>query len=239
VPRISTRRLSRVPSTSGKSYSIRIAETYERLGVTEQDVSQLPVITHILNELPGKAKKAVEFLRGSSEPEARKWLAVYDSLPVSSRGLIPFEAYCLAANLTTKRVLELITGACFEQSGAVSALIAKSEHPAVVKATVRAAKKPDGDADRKMLHLHEGFVPVPKTSVLNIHGDVTQDNRVQSISIGELTSIEGKMSRIANRFNERMGIGGSQEVESREVVEDELEPNVNKPEVEETAEWEY
>jgi hypothetical protein len=207
--RITKRKRARIPITTPKPRSSRVAEAYERLGVKEKDVKQAPIITHILNELPGKTKKAIEFLRGSSEPEARKWLAVYDSMAVSFRSLVPFEAFCLAANLTTKRVLELITGACFEQSANVSSLIAKAEHPAVVKATVRAAKKPGGDSDRKMLHLHEGFVPVPKTSVVNVQGDLNAntDNRIQSVSITTIDGINDRIKRVANRFNDRLGLG--------------------------------
>ena len=229
MPRITKQRRSRIPITTPRSRSAKIAEAYERLGVKETDVSQQPIITHILNELPGKTKKAIEFLRGSGEVESRKWLAVYDSMPVSLRGLVPFEAYCLAANLTTKRVLELVTGACFEQSANVSSLIAKAEHPAVVKATVRAAKKPGGDSDRKMLHLHEGFVPVPKTSVVNVQGDLNAntDNRVQSVSITTIDGINDRIKRVANRFNDRLGLGDGTKEGIRKVIEGEAVEKVD------------
>lgn len=189
----------------------RRADLYSRLGITETDAASAPQITDILRQLPdGGQSRAIEFLRGSSDTDAKKFLAVYDQIPVSSRKLLPIEAYTVAAGLTTKRLLELVTGACFEQSSATAALIAKASHPRIVAATVRSALNvKHGFRDRDALHKHAGFVPVPKTSILNVRGDWNQDNRRQ-IAIGELSGIEDKQARIANRFNERLGIGASE-----------------------------
>jgi len=228
--RVSSRKRARIPlAIPSKSHDELVAETYERLGVSPEAVAVLPRIAHILKDLPHGIDQAIEFLRGSADPDARKWLAIYDEVPPSYRNLVPVEAYCLAANLTTKRVLELVTGACFEQSDASASLLAKASKPAIIRATVDSALIPGlhGTQDRKMMHLHEGFVPVPKTSVVNVHGDVRTDNRIQSISIGELSGIESQMAKIANRFNERMVGGEHDRAESSAVIDvsPELESN--------------
>lgn len=202
------RKRTPIPLITGNPKPNPKLDTYERLGVTPDSVAILPQITPILKQLPGGTDQAVEYLRGSAEPDARKWLGVYDEVPPSMRTKVPFEAYCLAANLTTKRVLELVTGACFEQSTNAAILIAKANHPKVVKATVKSALGKRGEGDRKMLHLHEGFVPIPKTNIVSVRGDVNTDNRVQTVNVGELGGIESKMARITNRFNERLGMGG-------------------------------
>ncbi len=218
MPKVTTRKRPRNPSVfPGKNKQTRLEEAYERLGVTSLDVETVPKITHILKELPAgqsKAKgtdRAIEFLRGSGDADARKWLDVYDLIPAYERKILPFEAFCVACNLTTKRVLELVTGACFEQSTAAAILIAKAAHPTLVKKSISLAKQPGGWEDRKMLHQREGFAPIPKTQVVNVQGDVNTDNRtqtnLQNISIGELAGIEDNMGRIADRFNESLGIG--------------------------------
>jgi hypothetical protein len=215
---VRSRKRGRIRSTPERTQEDKRADVYVRLGVKEEEVGVLPRISHILSALPGGVDKAVEYMRGSGEAEVRKWLIVYDSIPVSMRGLVPFEAYCLAANLTTKRVLELVTGACFEQSDAAASLIAKSAKPDVVAATVRGALSRRGTHDRKMMHLHEGFIPVPKTSITNVRGDVIQDNRTAVISVGELGGVESKMARIGSRYNDRLGISGDQRLIEGECV---------------------
>ena len=216
---IRARKRARTPLLHpGTPVSRRRAQLYSTLGVTEAEVASTPQITHILKELPPTAPRAKDggitraliFLRGSSEPDAKKFLAVYDQIPITQRHLLPIEAYCAASALTTKRLLELVTGACFEQSSATTALLAKASHPNVVAATVRNALMwgKDGVRDREMLHKHAGFIPVPKTNVLNVGGDFNQDNRKQ-IAIGEILGIEETQTRIANRFNERLGLAAS------------------------------
>lgn len=204
--RITKRKRPIHPALPGKSKLTRVQEAYERLGITKEEMNAAPRITHILRELPGKLDRAIEFLRGSGEPDARKWLGVYDSVPVSYRKLLPFEAYCVAAGTTTRRMLEVVTGACFEQSDAVAALLSKTAKPAILQRSIKLAQKPKQWEDRKMIMQHEGYAPIPKTQVVNVQGDVSMDNRIQSINVGELSGIESKMSRIADRFNERMGV---------------------------------
>ena len=206
MPRISTRTRPRIPAIPGKTSRTRLAEAYEKLGITEAEANNVPKITHILKELPKKLDQAIEFLRGSHEPDATKLLVVYGSLPISTRKLLPIEAFCVASGLTTKRVLEVITGACFEQSDATAALLSKAAKPLIVKRTIKLANKEKNWDDRKTLLQHEGYAPVPKTQIVNVErGDINMDNRQQqqSISIGSLTQISDVMGRITDRFNER------------------------------------
>ena len=244
-----SRKRPRVPHVSpSKSKDEKINAAYERLGVSAADVHLLPKITPILENLDVKkangVRKAIEYLRGSVDPDARKWLAVYDALPESARVLIPFEAFCLASGLTTKRVLEVVTGACFEQSASATELIAAASQPAIVMTTVKAAlNKRDGAVDRKMLHLHAGFVPVPKSQTTIFSGNAKQlnaqinDNSNNlTISAGEVPLIESKMAKITNRFNsERLGLAESEDrlrlvestaEEAEDVVEEAVEAEV-------------
>lgn len=216
MPKITTRKRSRIPISTPKSRQSRVLEAYERLGITKEEVDKSPVITTVLKVLDGGTNSAISFLRSSHEPDARKFLDVYDSLPISVRTLLPIEAFCVAANLTTKRVLEVVTGSCFEQSANVAELISRSARPKLVGISVKQALKPKNFDERKMVLQHEGYAPVPKTQVVNVQGGVNTDNRIQSVSITELGGVEKEMARINDRFNERLGIGA---VEAVEVVE--------------------
>jgi len=219
MPAITTRKRARIPSLyPGNSTAKLRASLYVRLGITEAEVASAPQITHILRELPATSPRAKDggialaltFLRGSSDPDAKKFLTVYDQIPVTRRHLLPIEAYCVASGLTTKRLLELVTGACFEQSSITATLLAKAAHPQVVATTVKSAlNAKHGFKDREALHKHAGFIPVPKTNVLNVGGDFNQDNRKQ-IAIGEILGIEETQARIANRFNEKLGLGAGE-----------------------------
>ncbi len=180
----------------------------------ETKVKELPKITHILKSLPKGIDSAIEYLRGSVAHEAKLVLTRWDSMSRSQKKLIPFEAYCVGINGGTRRILEIITSACFDQSSSAATLLAAASHPDIVKATVKAAKSPRfGTADRKMLHMHRGFVPVSKNQTTIISSGGQQNNVGQidnskqlTISMGEVTAVDSKMLKVANRFNERMGI---------------------------------
>ena len=216
-----SRKRPRVPRVSpSKPKEVKLYEAYERLGVQESDVLVLPQISHILANIPGGINKCIEFIRGSADPDARKFLATYDSLPETVRKLLPVESFCLASGLTTKRTLELITGACFEQSASATELLAAASQPAVVLTTIKAAlNKRDGAVDRKMLHLHAGFVPVPKSQTTIFSGNskqlnaqINDNSNNLTISAGEVPLIESKMAKITNRFNsERLGLAESED----------------------------
>ncbi len=237
---LSSRKRAHIPCTPYKPRAQSILDAYERLGVTKDEVSKAPVISTVIKVLDGGVNKAIEFLRGSTETDARKFLDTYDSLPFSVRSLLPIEAFCLASGLTTKRVFELITGACFEQSANVAELISRSSRPKLVGVAVKQALKPKNFDERKLVLQHEGYAPIPKTQVINVGRDINTDNRIQSVSIGELSGVDAEMAKINNRFNERLiGSGATDEVEDEVESNEELQPppEPSKVEVEEKWEW--
>ena len=237
MPKITKSKRPSIPKTLGKPRLDRISEAYERLGVSKDEVAKQPVITSTLTVLDPITKgkqssirgvdKAIEFLRGSHEADARKFLDVYDSIPNSTRIVLPIEAFAVASGLSTKRVLELVTGACFEQSANVAELISRSARPKLVGVAVKQALKSKNFDERKLVLQHEGYAPIPKTQVVNVSGDVNTDNRIQSVNVNEIGApIEKSMSRINDRFNERLGIGPVVEVEAEpELIPENVDSN--------------
>lgn len=219
--RVTSRKRIAQPRAKSDTKAVQLARAFAELGVEPTKVFETPQISHILKRLPGGVDIAIEHLRGYDHDEARKWLGTYDSMSATARRVLPFEAFCIASGITTKRMLEILTVAIFEQSDMTSSLIAAASHPSVVTATVAAARNPYGKEDRKMLHLHSGFVPVPKNQTVIIgKGGVqnnTQDNSkhltLTSVThpVAEIAGIERKQGRIADRFNEKLGLGSSRQ----------------------------
>lgn len=163
-------------------------------------------------------KKVLEYLSGSEEPDARTVMALRARLTQSQADACPFEAYCVAAGLSTKKMFGLISQECYDQATLATALLAKARHPDVVQATIDMALSPLGDKDRKMLHQAQGFVPVPKTAVTHIHGNV--DARQQTANVAVLPPFEDSIRKLADRFNTMTVKAVAAEVVEEDYVEE-------------------
>jgi hypothetical protein len=245
--RVASRKRVNQPVEAAPTKLDRLSRAYHTLGIKSEDVTNTPQITHILKQLPGKRghdgiNAAIEFLRGADDEVARKFISLWDDMPDSTRKLVPFEAFCLAAGTTTKRMLELVAGACLEQSDLAARLLVNAAHPRVVAATVRAAVQKDGHQDRKMIHLNKGFLPVSKNQTTILSGNARQTNlqlndnsQNMTYAVTEISNIERRQERIADRFNERLGMGKSAPVLEPPPHEPELIVEVFEPEPE--SDW--
>lgn len=228
---ISSRKRVNMPVAKSKSALQRLDDAFLALGVTREQVESTPVITHILvkalNKNEQKAKlKAIEFLRGSTDPDARRFLDVYDDLPESTRLQLPVEAFTIAAGLSTDRILEVIFTACRKQSDLASEMLTAAAQPDVLSAVVRGAKKGDTAASKMLLN-HSGFLPVPKTQIVSARGNINVDNSQHAtIAVGELGSVDKAMANIADRFNEKLGLTAST---APEVIDAEVMNSIPHP----------
>jgi hypothetical protein len=102
--------------------------------------------------------RALDFLECSEDPEARKVLEVYRSVPESYRRLLRPEDFCHAAGVSPWRVLECITVAAVRLGAMGSAIVAAIYLPRVVQKTVERAIQDDGTEERKMFHNATGFL---------------------------------------------------------------------------------
>lgn len=166
------------------------------LGVSPEQLLEVAAIEHLFRAIGG-SRKVLEYLAGSEEPEARKVIELRYRLTVAQAAAVPFEAYCIAAGVTTKRMFGIVSQEVMVQSQAATALLAESSHPEVVKASVMYAMEFDGHQDRRMLHQHMGFLPIPRTSVVN--GNVTIDNRGGGAAV--LPPMEDSVRGMSERFN--------------------------------------
>jgi hypothetical protein len=200
------RKPSLTPRMPVKTKAGNARDAYDLLGIVVADVMMVPKIEPLLKQA-GVMSKIWEFLGASDQEEARKLLAMRGRVTKAQANAIPFEAYCVAAGIPTKRALAVITGEVFSQTDQAALLMASAAHPDVVAATVEAAKDPRGTKERGMLLQHSGFVPVPQTSVVKVFGGknvIGPGSQQTNQTLAVLPPIETVVREISDRFNQRL-----------------------------------
>jgi hypothetical protein len=177
---------------------------YAILSVDPLEVAVMPRIEHLFRGIGGK-QKVFEYLSGSAAPEARRVLDVRAKLSPSQARVVPFEAYCLAAGVTTKRLIGLLQEEVFEQSRIATSLLVRSRQPELVDYTIGQAMTPHGSKERQMVHENSGFIKPSGVKIVNPKGDYNEDNSVgkqvvQQVAI--LPTLEDSVRRMADRFND-------------------------------------
>lgn len=179
------------------------ADAFALLEVTADQVADDLQISHI-TKVVGDTQTLLDFLKGSNEKEAKAIVEQARKLNKTQIGAVPIEALCVAGNVPTKKLLEVLMGAVAEQGAIATQLLSKAAHPKVVQATVDAALLPDGSNDRRMLHQAEGFVPIPKTSI-TVNRTTNIDNRTQT-QVAVLPALDDSVKKMTDRFIEAVPV---------------------------------
>jgi hypothetical protein len=147
---------------------------FHRLGIRPQDVEIVPLFRAQLMGLarcisrerhkgkgaqPGSPIGPFSYLEHSSDPDARKVLAAYESVPASYRRLLPPEAFCKAAAVSPKRVLLMIAAVVVEEGGRLTAVRAAVHQARVLDKTFERALENEGWRERLTFHKATGAVP--------------------------------------------------------------------------------
>ena len=141
----------------------RTAEALKRLKVKPESLAAAPQITPFFQNAEGGLPAVLDAMRFSAEdPEIATFLKKYDSIPLSDRERVPWEAIALAANVDLRRLAGSVLFALRDMSVSTVKMIAFSNHPKVMQKTVDYAMMPSGDKDRTMVHRGLGFLPDPK-----------------------------------------------------------------------------
>lgn len=170
------------------------------LDITQEQLDASPKIEHLFRGIGG-TPKVMEYLSGSEEPEARLVLGLAAKLSGRQRQSVPFEAYCIAAGITTKKMFGVISAEVADQSDRAAALINKASRAEIMESTVSSAKTLLGVKDREMLHKANQFLPTPKNTFTVVNGTQINDNRQQT-AVAVLPPLEDGIRRSSNRFNE-------------------------------------
>jgi len=193
----------------------RRAAAMAQLGVSEADILAMPHISDELSRIHGAVRRTnkragltlpadpIYWLNTSDDPDARKFLASYLTLPRELRRACPIEAVCKACEISPIRVLQLVTFACVQMNAQAASVIATASQPAVVQRAVEFAMQADGHQDRMLLSRATGFLPLPKSAQTNI--TVTQNARVES-RVAAAPIPEQTIRRAIDRFNDAAGL---------------------------------
>jgi hypothetical protein len=147
---------------------------FQRLGIRPQDVEIVPLFREQLRDLarcsnrerhkgkgtqPGSPIGPFSYLEQSSDPDARRVLEAYKSVPGSYRRLLPPEAFCLAAGIPPARVLEIIAAVVVKEGARIAAVRAAVAQERVLSKTVDRALQDGGWRERLLIFKSTGLVP--------------------------------------------------------------------------------
>jgi hypothetical protein len=182
---------------------------YAELGITPEQLSTVPQISHLLkrlkSNLPGiwTRRHFIEMLKGSEEPDLKQFVSFYESCSKQLRkSAIPIEAICIAAKVDPSKLLGLAIAEANKQSYQLSSLIAAIKHPEIVARSASQALEPDYIDDRMAQLKHSGFIPIPKGSQINVYNTASALAQAQSVST-DAPAAEDTIKRLGDRFNTR------------------------------------
>lgn len=155
----------------------RSAAARKRLGITQQDMEGVPRVTDRIREGAGSVEAAIAALRGDDAADAILFISKYDSVTESDRERLTLEEFLVAAGLTPRRFVEVVTGALMQQASDVTKMLVSVAQPKVTAATVKAATEERPILDREgeivgyapgdvkaqeIFHKISGLLPTPK-----------------------------------------------------------------------------
>jgi hypothetical protein len=120
-----------VPSGYGQT-AYRRHLAYRYLGLEPKDVATVTFFRANLRRIArcinlghsGAPVRPFEYLASTADPEARKVLKAYESVPASYRKLLPPEAFCQAAGVSPWYILEIITAIAVRTGVQASSVLA-------------------------------------------------------------------------------------------------------------------
>ena len=190
-------------------------EIYTRLGITYEEVRDLPQITHEIRAIVrylrarNRPSNPYYYLAASDSPDAQSVLSFYRKTHVNAHyGGVPIEAYCAAAKVSPSRILEIIAATAIRLGAQASSIVAATAMPAVVHKSVEMALTDEGIEDRILLSRATGFLPTPKGAQTNIQ--VTQNASAQAAAAALPPAIapspESTIRRVVDRFNQNRAL---------------------------------
>jgi len=115
----------------------------------------------------------------------------YEETPDSHKSKLKLEALCETAGIPSSEFLGSTIAAIYSRNVDIGKMIAAASHPKVVEATVENAQTRNGFMDRKMMHDHMGFLPLPKGMNINI------DNSKKTLVAGGQSDLSRPVENLA------------------------------------------
>jgi hypothetical protein len=157
-------------------------EARERLGVTPEQLKGTMTITPLLKQAVGGVKGCIQALRNDDSTDATLFIAKWDSLTQTDQKYLSVEEVAIAAGLTPRRLVEVITGALMSQGDFAAKIIVASSKPDIIKRMAKEAKTALGEKDRENFLRGKDvdwFVPT-KGITIDASDRRTQNNLLQA-----------------------------------------------------------
>lgn len=116
----------------------------------------------------GGMELAIEYLRGSEDPDAIKFLDVWDVVDINDRDFLGFDGFSVSAGVSGKKVFGLIFSEMAATNEKMMGMLTAISMPEVIQATIDAAVMPGGFRDRKLIAQASGWLPNPRLAQTNI-----------------------------------------------------------------------
>ncbi len=137
-------------------------EALQKYQIDPVHVDLAPKLSAILEESKGGLDAVLDAMRFSNAPTIVAWLAAYDAADDWERRHMPWEGWSLVAGVDPMRLLADIMFALREGSVNLVKILAITNHPDIMRARIKQAKRPEGERDRHALDTMLGALPTPK-----------------------------------------------------------------------------
>jgi len=152
----------------------------------------------------GGTATAINGARLVEDPRFEKVVWAYDHASAKDKDLISLETLCAAAEIPADEFLGKVISALWQRSIEIGKLTAIAAHPRIVEATIRAAEGQWGDADRRFLLDHAGFLPKPVGQTINVGVDARSVTTTE-INVGKgLPSFEEEGKKLNTAMRKEM-----------------------------------
>lgn len=147
---------------------------YRENGITQRDVLAQPTYAKVFEDMGGW-QLAVEYLRGSEESDAKKFMEVYDRVDPNEHDFLEYPGFCAAAGVSGKKLFGIIAAEALADSEQQINIISATKSPSVISATLDMALTPEGHRERKIVAQASGWLPRPKGTIIN-NGKISAGN---------------------------------------------------------------
>ena len=135
--------------------------------------------------IEGGRERFIEFVQLAMLNKAEaaiKWMAVYADLTAAERLRVSYDDVCAAAGVMPSEIMSAVVSNAMTFGVDVGNFVAAITHPQVVQAAVRAAKDPAGLEDRRMMFQHQGFIPTPKGTTINVNAHASSNAQAAAVA---------------------------------------------------------
>lgn len=146
----------------------------------EWEAESEPIITPMLNSVPGGLPFIVEALRSHSDDDAKAFLETWDQMPATDRNLVRIEDIAFASGVGSLRLAEVAQTAIFLYGQMKTNLLMASHLPGIVERSLKEAKKAKGFIDREWMLKAGKILPIPKgaqVAIQNNYGGEKEDKK--------------------------------------------------------------